>query len=444
MDLFRYTSSGALDTTDGRDGQTTFFSFNGGSTLSSLEWNNLFNALGKKVNSGDTSDFAETDVFGNGSPGETDTLSATDLDVMDALGWIPSSPHRAPSVTVTDFTLWENTSTDALNLEQTVNFASDKITQYAFRDTGSNGYFTLNGTPEQNGQWVYVDADVLSNLIYHAGVQPGTDTIQVTAFDATLMTWLNDTHLSATTAVEPAATIKNFAVNEGQSLSIGPITGVTNPSGDTITDYAIMDAGTNGHFVVDYNVGSGSASEQDGQWFVLPAWDLGAVQYVAGSATGSDTVEVRAFDASALQWTAVSSASADTVSRIILPPPGGGGPNPSPVHALAVAGQTAGASSAAPLAATLVAGFADATLVGGGGSDTFIVGLGAGQEKIQNFVPAHDTLQFSAALFANYAAAMTDARQVGTDTVFTIDARDSVTLQNVSMSSLTASNVHVG
>ena len=110
---------------------------------------------------------------------------------------------------------------------------------------------------------------------------------------------------------------------------------------------------------------------------------------------------------------------------------------------------TQGALSCPPLAyarrhATLVAGFADATLVGGGSSDTFVVGPGAGQEKIQNFDPAHDTLQFSAALFANYAAAMTDARQVSTDTVFTIDARDSVTLQNVSMSSLTASNVHVG
>jgi hypothetical protein len=43
-------------------------------------------------------------------------------------------------------------------------------------------------------------------------------------------------------------------------------------------------------------------------------------------------------------------------------------------------------------------------------------------------------------LFANYAAAMTNATQVGANTVFAIDANDSVTLENVNKSSLAASN----
>ena len=38
MDLFRYNSSGVPDYTDGRDGQTTFFSYNGGATISSLSF----------------------------------------------------------------------------------------------------------------------------------------------------------------------------------------------------------------------------------------------------------------------------------------------------------------------------------------------------------------------------------------------------------------------
>jgi hypothetical protein len=446
MDLFRYNSSGVLDTTDGRDGQTTFFSFNGGSTLSSLEWNNLFNTSGQKVSSDDTSDFAETDVFGAGSTGETDTLSATDLNVMDVLGWIPNSPHRAPSVGVTNLTLWENTSINGLGLEETTNPASDNITRYAFRDTGSNGYFTLNGTPEQNGQWVYVDTNALGNLVYHAGAQPGADTIQVTAYDTTLMKFLDTVTFSATTTVEPVAYVKNFAVSEGQSLAIGPITGVSNPSGDTITEYALMDAGTHGHFAVSVDVGTGVTAEPNSQWFVIPAWDTGAVQYVGGTA-GSDPIEVEAFDVSADRWTAISSATA-TTRQTILPPPGGGGPSPTPVHALDVTNQASGAASVAPLAAyaadTLVAGFADATLVGGPGSDTFVINPSVGQETIQNFDPAHDTLQFNAALFANYAAAMTDARQVGASTVFTIDAHDSVTLPNIGIGSLTAGNVHFG
>ena len=97
------------------------------------------------------------------------------------------------------------------------------------------------------------------------------------------------------------------------------------------------------------------------------------------------------------------------------------------MNALSAMAPASGATAAAPVTSntpdTLV-GFADATLVGSPASDTFVIGAGAGHETIQNFDPAHDTLQFSASLFANYIAAMTDAKQMGTDTVFTIDARD--------------------
>jgi hypothetical protein len=449
MDLFRYNGSGVLDTTDGHEANpttnpTTFFSFNGGSTRSSLQFNNELNASGTKVNSEDTSDFTEHDVFGTGFPGETNTFSATDLDVMDALGWIPSSPHVTPGILTTNFDLWENTALAGYVLQDGMsNPSGDSITRFAFRDTGSNGQLTLNGTSEPANQWVYVDADSLGSLAYRAGANPGTDSVQEVAFDATLSKWIGTSTFSVTTTVEPVVTIKNLAVQAGQSLPIGPITVVSNPSGDTITEYEFLDAGTNGHFAVTADVGSGSTAEPNQQWFAVPWWGLGDVQYVAGSPTGTDVLEVRAFDASAESWTAVSSSTATTTIRWILPPPP---PPPSPVHALAVAGQTPSVAAAAPLAGnvadTLVAGFPNATLVGGPGSDTFVIGPGAGQEKIQNFDPAHDTLQFSTSLLTNYAAAMSDARQVGTDTVFTIDANNSVALQNVNMSSLAAGNFH--
>jgi hypothetical protein len=91
MDLFRFSAAGVRDLTDGRDGATTYFSFNGGATLSlaaGLSFNNEFSGL-TKVNGGDTADFNELDVFGTGSPGETFTLSQTDQEVMDTLGWNP-------------------------------------------------------------------------------------------------------------------------------------------------------------------------------------------------------------------------------------------------------------------------------------------------------------------------------------------------------------------
>ena len=46
------------------------------------------------------------------------------------------------------------------------------------------------------------------------------------------------------------------------------------------------------------------------------------------------------------------------------------------------------------------------------------------------------------ALFSNFTAAMNHASQSGANTVFTIDANDTVTLDNVTKTSLTAGNFH--
>ena len=89
MDLFRFNAAGKPDYTDGRDGQTTYFSYDGGKTLSSLSFNNEFSGR-FQVNGGDTADFNQLDVFGTGSPGLGMSLSQTDLEVMDVLGWNPS------------------------------------------------------------------------------------------------------------------------------------------------------------------------------------------------------------------------------------------------------------------------------------------------------------------------------------------------------------------
>jgi hypothetical protein len=82
MDLFRYSAPGVRDFTDGRDGLTTYFSSNG-DVLSSLSFNNQYN-YSTHVNMADVADFTQPDVFGDTTP---NTLSATDIAVMDALGW---------------------------------------------------------------------------------------------------------------------------------------------------------------------------------------------------------------------------------------------------------------------------------------------------------------------------------------------------------------------
>ena len=78
-----------------------------------------------------------------------------------------------------------------------------------------------------------------------------------------------------------------------------------------------------------------------------------------------------------------------------------------------------------------VTGIAGTTLTGGAGADTFAFPDAMGHDEVTNFGIAKDIRQFNATLFENFSAAMADATQVGANTVFTIDANDTVALNNV-------------
>jgi len=89
-----------------------------------------------------------------------------------------------------------------------------------------------------------------------------------------------------------------------------------------------------------------------------------------------------------------------------------------------------------------VAGTAGTIMTGGAGADTFAFPNVMGHDEVTNFGIAKDTLQFNATLFSNFTAAMSAASQVGANTVFTVDTNDTVTLDNVTKTSLTAGNFH--
>src|SRR5258708_435646 len=97
MDLFRYSAPGVRDYSDGLDGQAAYFSVDG-STLT-LPFNNQYSGSAR-VNNGDTADYNVLDVFGFGSPGDSLTLSATDIENMNVLGWNPVPP---PAVIIESF-----------------------------------------------------------------------------------------------------------------------------------------------------------------------------------------------------------------------------------------------------------------------------------------------------------------------------------------------------
>jgi Ca2+-binding RTX toxin-like protein len=92
----------------------------------------------------------------------------------------------------------------------------------------------------------------------------------------------------------------------------------------------------------------------------------------------------------------------------------------------------------------LIGGLGNDILRGGTGSDTFVFNaVGSGKDVISDFTVtgnSHDVLELSASLFVagSTAASLlnTYAQQVGAHTVITLDANDTITLNNVSLTML--------
>ena len=80
-------------------------------------------------------------------------------------------------------------------------------------------------------------------------------------------------------------------------------------------------------------------------------------------------------------------------------------------------------------------------LTGGSGHDAFVFAAGFGKDEVTDFRTSgssSDVLEFDIGLFADFDDAMGAAAQIGTDTVFTIDADTTLTLKGVHLASLAA------
>ena len=81
---------------------------------------------------------------------------------------------------------------------------------------------------------------------------------------------------------------------------------------------------------------------------------------------------------------------------------------------------------------------ANNSLTGGNGNDTFVFGPGFGKNVVTDFSHG-DHLEFDG-VFQNFQAVQAASHQVGADTVISLDADHSVTLVDVSVGSLHASD----
>jgi Ca2+-binding RTX toxin-like protein len=90
LDLFRFTATGQRDVSGGSDGTPTFFGIDA-NHVNGPQYHGSIDAQG--VNDGfDLGDWDHThgDSFGPGGPNSPGVVTATDLQVLDVLGWTPA------------------------------------------------------------------------------------------------------------------------------------------------------------------------------------------------------------------------------------------------------------------------------------------------------------------------------------------------------------------
>lgn len=86
-------------------------------------------------------------------------------------------------------------------------------------------------------------------------------------------------------------------------------------------------------------------------------------------------------------------------------------------------------------------GAGDDILTAGSGRDVFVFAAGFGKDAITDFRTSGasaDMLEFSIGLFADFDTAIASADQIGSDTVFSVDAETTLTLRGVQLASLAA------
>jgi Ca2+-binding RTX toxin-like protein len=84
-------------------------------------------------------------------------------------------------------------------------------------------------------------------------------------------------------------------------------------------------------------------------------------------------------------------------------------------------------------------GTGDNILAGGNGNDSFVFGPSFAKDVIADFSRG-DHVEFDGGVFENFQAVQAAMHQVGADTVISLGADHSITLQHVSASSLHASD----
>jgi Ca2+-binding RTX toxin-like protein len=246
-------------------------------------------------------DLANTAFVGSAQSGsDTVWVRATDGQSFGAWeSWTMNSwPHvtnAAPVAEAQNATLLTAETVAAASLFSVSDADGDAPAQYEFWDNvAGGGYWRLNGAQQAAAAAIAVDAADLATTEYVGGANPGSEQVWVRVNDGlewgAWESWTMSTVLHDPNAA-PVVTAANSTVLLDQNVAASTLFSVTDADEDVITQYELWDSTAgNGHFTV-------SGAEQGVNVTIgVTAAALADTQFAAASATGSDTVWVRAYD----------------------------------------------------------------------------------------------------------------------------------------------------
>ncbi|MFQ3458419.1 hypothetical protein PMN64_34590 [Bradyrhizobium sp. UFLA01-814] len=226
---------------------------------------------------------------------------------FDGTGWgnwdsftLTSTPNTAPVATVNDQSLHVNQWIKPQGWLTATDAEGDTITKYQFWDGGAGTTSAYFWTPD-NSHWaanttIDVSASDLANLWIQGGSTTGSETMWVRAFDGAA--WSNwDSFTLTSTNTAPTATINDHTLNAAQWAQLVNWTTASDADGDAITKYQFWDSGSaanSAYFWTPANSHWAANTVID-----VPASDLSSIWVQGGTAGGSETMWVRAFDGTA-------------------------------------------------------------------------------------------------------------------------------------------------
>jgi hypothetical protein len=285
-----------------------------------------------------------------------------------------------------------------------------------------------------------------NNLLTSHGVLHTIDTTQTSDAHSWSGGWLSDAIAGLYGLVDGST---------GVPPPGGGSTGAPPPSSSTVIEAfgstSLVETGNNyflqpnGGTAVELSVGGAPVvAGQYGQWAPIAAEQTASGYQVVWKYTGADQYLAWNTDSSgnclssALDPTSGASAALQAMEVSFHQDLNGDGYN-----GLVLNGSSGGQTLTAGNSSTTLIGGPSDVLNGGAGADTFVFKTDFGSNTVNNFTPGADVLQFSQSMFASASAVLADAQQVGSDVMIAFDAHNVVTLHNVQLANLHASDFYI-